>query len=87
MTKKNEKFTLNYDHENENDHENEIDHKNENENDLEDSSVSNEEKRESAKKKHHSGPVNIQYVVASNVRSKTKFIRRKTLFKKVFIKE
>ena len=45
MTKKNEKFTLNYDHENENDHENEIDHKNENENDLEDSSVSNEEKR------------------------------------------
>ena len=44
MTKKNEKFTLNYDHENE------IDHKNENENDLEDSSVSNEEKRESAKK-------------------------------------
>lgn len=36
-----------------------------------------------SQKKHHSGPVSIKYVEASNVRSKTKFIRRKTLFKKV----
>lgn len=36
-----------------------------------------------SQRKHHSGPVSIKYVEASNVRSKTKFIRRKTLFKKV----